>query len=135
MLVVNLPDDLEMFLEDHRLSFAAAALRAHAPSGSNQLRGLASLARDQLDAAVASSTASLMEQLHKVQQLMQENSQAQDTLEEQRSNTKYQIRKMDVGSTDDFHKGLADRIGKRPAVAQCVHLLTVGFCRVAQSGF
>lgn len=135
MLAANLPDDLEMLLEDHRLSFAAAALRAHAPSGSDQLRGLASLTTDQLDAAVASSTASLTEQLHKVQQLMQENSQAQDTLEEQRSNTKYQIRRMDVGSTDDFHKGLADRIGKRSGVAQCVHLLTVGFCRVAQSGF
>ena len=134
MLAANLPDDLEMLLEDHRLSFAAAALRAHAPSGSDQLRGLASLTTDQLDAAVASSTASLMEQLHKVQQLMQEISQAQDTLQQQRSNTKYQIRKMDVGSTDDFHKGLADRIGKRPIVAQCVHLLTVGFCRVAQSG-
>ena len=134
-LAANLPDDLEMLLEDHRLSFAAAALRAHAPSGSDQLRGLASLTTDQLDAAVASSTASLMEQLHKVQQLVQEISRAQDTLQQQRSNTKYQIRKMDVGSTDDFHKGLADRIGKRRVVAQCVHLLTVGFCRVAQSGF
>jgi hypothetical protein len=60
--------------------------------------------------------------------------QAQDALEEQRSNTKYQIRKMHVGSTDDFHKGLADRIGKRPVVAQRVPLLTVGFRRVAQSG-
>jgi hypothetical protein len=134
MLAANLPDDLEMLLEDHRLSFVAAALRAHVPSGSDQLRGLASLATDQLDAAAAASTSSLMDQLHKVQQLMQEVSQAQDTLEEQRSNTKYQIRKMDVGSTDDFHKGLADRIGKRSVVAQRVHLLTVEFCRVAQFG-
>ena len=121
MLAANLPDDLEMLLEDHRLSFAAAALRAHAPSGSDQLRGLASLATDQLDAAAASSAASLKEELRKAQQLLQEICQAHEALAEQLSNTKYQIRKMDVGSTDDFHKGLSDRIGKRALVAQVVY--------------
>ena len=113
MLAANLPDDLEMLLEDHRLSFVAAALRAHVPSGTDQLRGLASLTTDQLDAAAASSAASLKEELRKVQQLLQEISQAHEALAEQLSNTKYQIRKMDVGSTDDFHKGLSDRIGER----------------------
>ena len=121
MLAANLPDDLEMLLEDHRLSFAAAALRAHAPSGSDQLRGLASLTTHQLDAAAASSAASLKEELRKAQQLLQEICQAHEALAEQLSNSKYQIRKMDVGSTDDFHKGLSDRIGKRAFVALFVY--------------
>ncbi len=120
MLAANLPDDLEMLLEDHRLSFVAAALRAHVPSGTDQLRGLASLTTDQLDAAAASSAASLKEELRKAQQLLQEICQAHDALKDQLGNTKYQIRKMDVGSTDDFHKGLADRIGKRAFVALLV---------------
>ena len=134
MLAANLPDDLEMLLEDHRLSFVAAALRAHAPSGTDQLRGLASLTTDQLDAAAASSAACLKEELRKAQQLLQEISQAREALAEQLSNTKYQIRKMDVGTTDDFHKGLSDRIGERAFVAQVVYLLTAESCRVAESG-
>jgi hypothetical protein len=89
---------------------------------------------DQLDAAAASSVASLKEELRKVQQLLQEISQAHEALAEQLSNTKYQIRKMDVGTTDDFHKGLSDRIGERAFVAQVVYLLTAESCRVAESG-
>ena len=116
------------------LQFIAPSLRAHAFSGTDQLRGLASLTTDQLDAAAASSAASLKEELRKVQQLLQEISQAHEALAEQLSNTKYQIRKMDVGSTDDFHKGLSDRIGKRAFVAQFVYLLTAESCRVAESG-
>ena len=134
MLAANLPDDLEMLLEDHRLSFVAAALRAHVPSGTDQLRGLASLTTDQLDAAAASSAASLKEQLRKAQQLLQEICQAHDALKDQLGNTKYQIRKMDVGSTDDFHKGLADRIGNFPVLVQFVHWFTAVFGRVTQSG-
>ena len=84
---------------------------------------------------MASSAASLKEELRKVQQLLQEICQAHEALAEQLSNTKYQIRKMDVGSTDDFHKGLADRIGERAfVVAQVVCLLTAESCRVAESG-
>jgi hypothetical protein len=41
---------------------------------------------------------------------------------------------MDVGTTDDFHKGLSDRIGERTFVAQVVYLLTAESCRVAESG-
>ena len=74
------------------------------------------LTADQLDAAADASVISLKEQLCKVQQLLLEINQAQETLKKQNSNSKYQIRKMDVGSTDDFHKGLADRIGKCPLV-------------------
>ena len=63
----------------------------------------------------------MKEELRKAQQLLQEICQAHEALAEQLSNTKYQIRKMDVGSTDDFHKGLSNRIGKRAVVAQVVY--------------
>ena len=81
------------------------------------------LSADQLDAAAASSVASLKQQLHSAQQLLQEIHQAQQTLNQQLGNSKYQIRKMDVGSTHDFHKGLADRIGKRPLIRQLSRVL------------
>ena len=103
----------------HRISpfirssqIAAPALRAHAPSGTDQLGGLASMTSQQIDAATAASARSLKEQLHKVQQLLLQISQAREALLEQQSNTKYQIRKMEVGSIDHFHKGLTDRIGE-----------------------
>ncbi len=129
MLVASLPDDLEMFLADHGLrvsraftfslhlaihsltQFVAPALRAHAPSGTGQLGSLASMTSQQINAATAASATSLREQLHKVQQLLQEINQAQEALLEQASNTKYQIKKMEVGSITDFHEGLIDRIG------------------------
>ena len=97
--------------------FVAPALRAHVPRGSDQLGGLALLTAGQLDAAAAASTASLQEQLRKAQQLLVEINNAQAAQKELHANSKYQIRKMDVGSTEDFHKGLADRIGNRPVVA------------------
>jgi hypothetical protein len=105
------------------------------PSGSDQLGGLALLTAGQLDAAAAASTASLQEELRKVQQLLVDIDKAQAKQQALHANTKYQIRKMDVGSTEHFHKGLADRIGKRPVVAQLACLLIAAFCRVAQSGF
>ena len=63
----------------------------------------------------------MKEELRKAQQLLQEICQAHEALAEQLSNTKYQIRKMDVVSTDDFHKGLSDRIGMRAFVAQFIY--------------
>ena len=92
------------------------------------------LTAGQLDAAAAASTASLQEQLRKVQQLLVDISNAQEKQKELQANTKYQIRKMDVGSTTHFHNGLADRIGKRHVVAQLANLLSAVFCRVTQSG-
>ena len=115
------------------MQFAAPALRAHAPSGTDQLGGLTLLTEEQLDAASAASTTLLKEQLRKVQQLLLQISQAQETLLEQASNTKYQIRKMEVGSIDHFHKGLTDRIGEWPP-CRCASFLTAGCCRVTQSG-
>ncbi len=89
----------------------------------------------QLDAAAAASAFVLKGQLCEVQKLLHKINQAQESMKEQLSNSKYQIRKMDVGSIDDFHKGLADRIGKCHFGAQFVfsHSL-VEFGRVTQSG-
>jgi len=94
------------------VQFAAPVLRAHAPSGTDQLGGLTLLTEEQLDAASAASTTLLKEQLRKVQLLLKQISQAQTAQLEQASNTKYQIRKMEVGLIDHFHKGLTDRIGE-----------------------
>ena len=69
----------------------------------------------QIDAATAASARSVKEQLHKVQLLLQQINQAREALLEQASNSKYQIRKMEVGSIDHFHKGLTDRIGEWPS--------------------
>ena len=100
------------------MQFAAPALRAQAPSGTDQLGGLTLLTEEQLDAASAASTTLLKEQLRKVQLLLKQISQAQTAQLEQASNTKYQIRKMEVGLIDHFHKGLTDRIGESlPAAA------------------
>jgi len=115
------------------VQFAAPALRAHAPSGSDQLGGLTLLTEEQLDAASAASATLLKEQLRKVQLLLQQISQAREALLEQQSNTKYQIKKMEVGSIGDFHKGLTDRIGEWPS-CRCASCLTAVCCRVAQSG-
>ncbi len=112
------------------MQFAAPALRAHAPSGSDQLGGLTLLTEEQLDAASTASTILLKEQLRKVQQLLLQISQAREALLEQASNTKYQIRKMEVGSIGDFHKGLTDRIGEWPS-CRCASFLTAICCRVA----
>jgi hypothetical protein len=115
------------------VQFAAPALRAHAPSGTDQLGCLTLLTEEQLDAASTASSTLLKEQLRKVQLLLQQISQAQEALLEQQSNTKYQIRKMEVGSIGDFHKGLTDRIGEWPS-CRGASFLTAVCCRVAQSG-
>ena len=48
-----------------------------------------------------------------MQQQLLEINQAHDALKEQlkKEPGKYQIRKMEMGSIDDFHKGLTHRIG------------------------
>jgi len=93
--------------------FAAPLLRVLAPGGADQLDRLALLTADQLHAAAAASAVVLQQQLFKLQQLLQDISRAQDNLKEQldKEPGKYQIKKMEVGSIDDFHRGLTDRIG------------------------
>ena len=115
------------------LQFVAPLLRAHVSSGLDQLGSLASLTSQQLDAAASASAAAVKAQLCEVQTLLRNISVAEERLKEQLVNTKYQIRQMDVGSTDDFHQGLADRIGMRAFVVRFVHLLIAGIGRVAQS--
>ena len=113
--------------------FVAPLLRAHVTSGRDQLGSLASLTSQQLDAAASASAAAVKAKLCEVQELLHKISVAEERLKEQLVNTKYQIRQMDVGSTDDFHNGLADRIGRRAVALRCVHLLIAGVGRVAQS--
>ncbi len=81
---------------------------------------MALLTAEQLDAAGAASVTALNEQLRKVQRLLLEINQAHDALKEQLNKEpgKYQIRKMEVGTINQFHEGLTDRIGAlSPAAA------------------
>jgi hypothetical protein len=91
----------------------APALRAHVPSGCDQLSCLTSLTAQQLDAATNASMSSLRDNLHKAHQQLRDINQAQHSLKEELNKEpgKYQIRKMEVGSTEHFHAGLTDRIG------------------------
>jgi hypothetical protein len=73
----------------------------HAGSGANQLGSLASLTSGQLDAAAAASASVLKTQLREVQKLLITINQAQESLKQPLGNSKYQIRQMDVGTTDD----------------------------------
>ena len=113
-------------------SFISSSSLAEMECSTNDARdALQSTARE---SASAASTTLLKEQLRKVQLLLLQISQAQEALLEQASNTKYQIRKMEVGSIDHFHKGLTDRIGEWPP-CRCASFLTAVCCRVTQSGF
>ncbi len=54
-----------------------------------------------------------------MQQQLLEVNQARDALKEKlnKEPDKYQIRKMEVGTINHFHKGLTDRIGALPPAA------------------
>ena len=93
------------------MQFVAPLLRVHIGSGTDQLGSLASLTFEQLDATAAASASAVKEKLRELQTLLHTINHARKSLKEQLGNSKYQIRTMDVGTTDDFHKGLADRIG------------------------
>ncbi len=111
--VANLPDELEMFLSDHDLRRFTPALRVHASGQSNQLDALRVMPAEQVRAAVTASTISIEKQLRHVQQLLEQINDAQEKLQVQLDQEpgKYQIRKMEIGSVEDFHKGLTNRIG------------------------
>ena len=79
----NLPDELEMFLCDHDLGRVTPALRVHAHGESNQLDALRSVTAEQMRAAVAASASSMERQLHRVQQLLQQITSAQEKLQAQ----------------------------------------------------
>jgi ankyrin repeat protein len=111
--IANLPDQLDMFLGDHGLSCVAPALRAHVGDARDQIGCLASLAVEQLDAAASASMTYLKQTLRRAQQQLQVVKFAEEKIRDQldKEPGKYQIRKMEVGSIDDFHKGLTHRIG------------------------
>ena len=137
MRAAQLPDDLEMLLDEQRLGVRAAyddtalvtlnvhlqmlapALRACFPSSDNQLKHFADVSESALLAAVDASVESLKRQLMCVHGEVKVAAHAKRKLEEELKNglDKYSIRKMATGSIDDFHKGLSDRIGKQPSRA------------------
>ena len=133
MRAAQLPDDLEMLLDEQRLGVSAAyadtasvtlnvhlqmlapALRACLSSSDNQLKHFADVSEGALFAAVDASAESLKRQLLRVHREVKDVAHAKVKLEEALKNglDKYSIRKMATGSIDDFHKGLSDRIGKK----------------------
>jgi hypothetical protein len=108
----------------------APALRAHMSSCCDQLSCLTLLAAEQLDAAARASMSVLRDNLHKAQQQLCIINRAQNSMAESLNKEpgKYQIRKMEVGSTEDFHAGLTDRVGNCAVCASwcvsCSRLLT-----------
>ncbi len=140
MRAAQLPDDLEMLLDEQRLGVSAAyadvasafvtlnvrlqmlapALRACLSSSDNQLKNFADVSEGALLAAVDASVESLKDQLLRVHREVKDVAHAKLKLEEALKNglDKYSIRKMATGSIDDFHKGLSDRIGNKVASAR-----------------
>ena len=140
MRAAQLPDDLEVLLDEQRLGVSAAyadtasvffelnvhlqmlapALRVCFPSSDNQLKHFADVSEIALLAAVDASVESLKHQLLRVHREVKDVAHAKLKLEEALKDglDKYSIRKMATGSIDDFHKGLSDRIGNKVASAR-----------------
>jgi hypothetical protein len=140
MRTAQLPDDLEMLLDEQRLGVSVAfadtalrvvtlkahlqmlapALRACLSSSDNQLKHFADVSEGALLAAVDASVESLKQQLLRVHREVKDVAHAKLKLEEALKDglDKYSIRKMATGSIDDFHKGLSDRIGNKVASAR-----------------
>ena len=138
--VAQLPDDLEMLLDEQRLGVSAAyadtasafvtlnvhlqmlapALRACLSSSDNQLKHFADVSEGALLAAVDASVESLKHELLRVHREVKDVAHANLKLEEALKNglDKYSIREMATGSIDDFHKGLSYRIGNKVASAR-----------------
>jgi hypothetical protein len=137
--VAQLPDDLEMLLDEQRLGVRVAftfislfylveiilqmlapALRACLSSSDNQLKHFADVSEGALLAAVDASVESLKRELLRVHGEVKDVAHAKHKLEEALKDglDKYSIRKMATGSIDDFHKGLSDRIGNKVASAR-----------------
>jgi hypothetical protein len=133
--VAQLPDELEMLLEEQRLGVSAAyadagsafvtlnvhlqmlapALRACLSSSDNQLKCFSDVSEAALLAAVDASVDSLKQQLLRMHREVKDVVRAKVKLEEslQNGSAKWSIQKLATGSIDDFHKGLSDRIGEK----------------------
>ena len=92
----------------------APALRACLASSDSQLKCFSDVSETALLAAVDASVELLKQQLLQVHREVKKAVYSKQKLEESLKNglEKYSIRKMATGSIDDFHKGLADRIGE-----------------------
>ena len=84
-------------------------------SSDSQLKCFSGVSEAALLAAVDASVESLKQQLLLMHREVKDVVRAKVKLEEslQNGSDKYSIRKMATGSIDDFHKGLADRVGER----------------------
>ena len=80
---------------------------------------------------------SMRDNLRKAHQQLRDINQAQHSMKEELNKEpgKYQIRKMEVGSTEQFHAGLTDRIGNCDVPRFRFRFLTSQCGRIAQSGF
>ena len=107
------------------LQMLAPALRACLSSSDNQLKCFSDVSGAALLAAVDASVESLKQQLLLMHREVKDVVRAKVKLEEslQNGSDKYSIRKMATGSIDDFHKGLADRIGKTSSRASWSHCI------------
>jgi hypothetical protein len=136
MRAAELPDDLEMILEEHHLGVRAVlllfsrysscttrvlqalapALRANLTGTDDQARRFAKLQREDLFAAVDASMESLKLQLEVVHGLVKKATDAkvqlQEAVDNDPANKKFSTFKAAGGTIDDFFKGLEDRIGE-----------------------
>jgi hypothetical protein len=105
----------------------APSLRACLSSSNSQLKCFADVSERALSAAVDASVDTLKQQLLQVHREVKESVESKQQLEESLKNglEKFSIRKMATGSIDDFHKGLADRIGKNSSRVLRFYLLAL----------
>jgi hypothetical protein len=119
MRVAQLPDDLEMILDNHNLGCFAPALRAYFKIevytyGDDQVKHFAQLQKKDVFAAVEASIQSLKQQLESVHSLVKTATDKKDQLKEalvKDPNSKFSTFKAAGGTIDDFFDGLEDRIG------------------------
>jgi ankyrin repeat protein len=113
MRAAELPDDLEMILEDHRLGIIAPALRAYPKSDADQMKSFSKMQREDLFAAVDASIALIKQHLEVVHGMVKKATDTKVKLQEAASkeSTKFSTYKGAGGTIDDFFKGLEDRIG------------------------
>ncbi len=113
----------------------APALRACISSSDSQLKSFSDVSESALFTAVDASVELLKQQLLRVHREVKEAVRAKLKLSASLENglEKYSIRKMATGSIDDFHKGLADRIGEispriHPVLLRNMCILMCGIC-------
>jgi ankyrin repeat protein len=117
MRAAELPDDLEMVLEDLHLAVLAPALRAYLlqypKAGNDQLNRFSNMRREDLFAAVDASLALLKHQLEVVHTTVKKATETKVQLQEAASKepTKFSTFKASGGTIDNFFEGLEDRIG------------------------